>query len=103
METITLTPEYASDLLRGMVTKDGIGRPINPIDPQKVEQYAAAMKTGSWKRSFDPIWLTKDGYLVNGQHRCSAVIASGKTIVNEVRHLDLTLDEYYRRVDFYAE
>lgn len=49
-------------------------RPIK----QKVEQYAADMRNGKWRLTkSDPILFTKQGKLINGQHRLSAVKMSG--------------------------
>jgi hypothetical protein len=46
------------------------------ILPGRVEEYAAEMEAGNWRDLLsDPITITEDGQVVNGQHRLAA--ASG--------------------------
>src|SRR4051794_14817699 len=46
------------------------------ILPGRVEEYAAAMEAGNWRDLLsDPITITDDGQVINGQHRLAA--ASG--------------------------
>ena len=44
----------------------------------KVYEYADLMKNGKWNEEIsiiqDPIVFSKDGTLINGQHRCMAII-----------------------------
>lgn len=42
--------------------------------------YAADMSNGKWTQDLMPIVLDVDGNLINGQHRLTAVVDSGKTI-----------------------
>lgn len=54
-----------------------------------VAAYARDMKAGQWKITGDAIRFSKDGRLLDGQHRLHAVIRSGKTIAMfVVRGLD---------------
>lgn len=68
-----ITPSYASILL----TKNEGNRPIKKSVRSK---YAATMAAGNWKLSPDGIIISKAGNLLQGQHRLSAVVMSGKTI-----------------------
>jgi hypothetical protein len=45
----------------------------------RVEQYADAIIDGRWQLSPDAI-AYEDGQLINGQHRCRAVVAAGQTV-----------------------
>jgi len=69
-----ITPEWAQAALEG--------DPINRAVSQRwVQQLAARMSGGEWDSTLgDPFRIDKDGHLVDGQHRCWAVIESGVTI-----------------------
>jgi hypothetical protein len=44
-----------------------------PILPRRVEAYQDAMQKGEWRDLLsDPLTLTEEGYVVNGQHRIAA-------------------------------
>lgn len=45
-----------------------------------VKKYASDMKTGRWNNNGQTIVISESGYLLDGQHRCAAVLASGVTI-----------------------
>lgn len=45
-----------------------------------VNRLAAAMQRGEWKVTHQGLAFNKDGKLLDGQHRCQAVIKSGVTI-----------------------
>jgi hypothetical protein len=98
METIELTPDYARELLESMVEMTGFGTPINDIEQATVDDYAAAMTAGEWQLR-EPLWLTACGRLLNGQHRCAAVIQSGETIVTYLARVKVTAEEMYRRAE----
>ena len=56
---------------------------------QKVKQYARDMRNGSWHTSGQAIQFDWNGRLIDGQHRCEAIIESGVTIrVLVVKGLD---------------
>jgi hypothetical protein len=43
------------------------------IRPHRVEEYAAEMKAGNWRDLLsDPITVTREGQVLNGQHRLAA-------------------------------
>ena len=50
------------------------------LRPQKVKQYARDMLNGKWLTSGDAIRFDWNGRLIDGQHRCEAIIESGATV-----------------------
>lgn len=82
-ETITLTPELAQHFLNNRYKKQ------RKIQIAKSEQMARDIKSGRWVNSFhsiEPIILTSKGELMNGQHRCLAVILAGMPIQIDVMY-----------------
>lgn len=77
-ERVLLTPETAKEFLTHNYERNRSVRPAN------VARLAEIIKTGEWndKLSFvyDPIIFTDRGEMINGQHRCLAVIAANKTV-----------------------
>lgn len=65
-----VTPEFASFVL----THNTGNRPIRQ---PYVRRYASDMKNGLWNFNGETISFSKDGMLVNGQHRLSACVKSG--------------------------
>ena len=66
-----VTPSLAAELL-------ALNMQYNrPVSQPLVKKYACLMQSGEWVVS-SPIEFTKEGVLINGQHRLSAVIASGR-------------------------
>lgn len=73
-EFIDVSPEVAERLLTYNTNN-------RKLKQKAVAEYAYKMANGLWNsNSLDPIVITKDGVLENGQHRLKAVIKSGKTI-----------------------
>ena len=62
-----LTPKMATELL----TRNGNNRPVSRA---LVAQYAHAMTRGEWMLNGEAIIIGKDGRLLDGQHRCHAII-----------------------------
>lgn len=54
------------------------------IRKRTVKQYASDMSKGKWQITGDPIRYDKDGNLIDGQHRLSAILESGVTIQTAV-------------------
>lgn len=50
------------------------------LRPAVVREYAGYMKSGLWRENGETVLITDDGYLLNGQHRLNAIIASGACI-----------------------
>lgn len=68
-----ITPEKAAKLLE----KNSNNRSVNS---RAVARLAAAMRAGEWRFNAQPIQLTLDGLLLDGQHRLMACLASGVSI-----------------------
>lgn len=68
-----LTPALAKQLLE----QNRINRKLRP---RRVALYAADMKAGRWENNGETIIIAENGDLLNGQHRCVAVIQTGVTI-----------------------
>jgi len=80
-EKLWLTPERARALL------DDPRRPSNRlVSPQRVARYTQAILAGQWALTGDPIKLDGDGLLIDGQHRCAAVIAANLPIRTVIAH-----------------
>ena len=69
-ETATITPDLASALLE----RNSNNRPLNS---RRISLYAADMAEGRWALNGEPIIVSSDGMLNDGQHRVAAVIAAG--------------------------
>jgi hypothetical protein len=70
----SISPERAKQIL---LSNDG-NRNLRPKD---VDAYAKFMRRGSWRDDLgDPIHISVNGRLLNGQHRLNAVVLSGATI-----------------------
>jgi hypothetical protein len=81
-EITDLTPEVAAKWLGRNLGNRNLRR-------HKVLQYARDMREGNWQTSGQAIQFDWDGRLIDGQHRCEAVIESGVTVkVIVVRGLD---------------
>lgn len=72
---VQVTPEIAVQLLQNNYGHN------RPLKASVVKRYANMMRTDEWNaRAADPIKVSVDGMLLNGQHRMNAVIISGETI-----------------------
>jgi hypothetical protein len=72
-ERVLLTPELASELLHN--------NPDNRfIRNAKMSQYADDIRAGRWTFNGEPILISKEGLVNDGQHRCSAVIETNLPI-----------------------
>ena len=72
-ELVDLTPALASEWL-------GQNHGNRNLRTRKVANYARDMRNGSWLTSGDSIKFDWNGRMIDGQHRCEAVIDSGATI-----------------------
>lgn len=68
-----LTPELAELLLAS--------NPNNrTMSPHAVKSYARDIEDGAWDMNGQPIIVASDGSTNDGQHRCAAVVATGRSI-----------------------
>jgi hypothetical protein len=54
------------------------------IDPGAVERIASIIRAGRWRTTHQGIAIGADGMLYDGQHRLSAIVASGQSVLVEV-------------------
>lgn len=72
-EVIDLTPELA----RALLARNPANRTISETT---LENYTRDIKHGAWQFNGEPVIVAKDGMMNDGQHRCMAVVLSGKPI-----------------------
>lgn len=72
-ETTTLTPGLAAELLRRNENNRN-------VKAAKAEQYAADMRAGKWTFNGEPLIVSDDGRLNDGQHRCAALVDANTTL-----------------------
>lgn len=72
-ERVMVTPDIAAEFLRSNSTN-------RPLRRKKVDQYARAMTDGQWQETGQPIIFSKSGRMIDGQHRCAAVMKAGVTV-----------------------
>jgi len=70
----TITPKKAKELLESQAEMQ------RPISPLHVRALSHAIDEGEWDYNGETIKIDKNGKMLDGQHRCQAVIASGKSI-----------------------
>lgn len=78
-ENKKVTPEDAKKMLE----KNTINR---SIAFKRVQQYATDMKNGKWQNNGEAIKFDRNGRLVDGQHRLSAIVMSGATVEMTIVH-----------------
>ncbi|MGH3489282.1 MAG: hypothetical protein ACRDP8_15410 [Actinopolymorphaceae bacterium] len=72
-QILTLNPELA----RKWMERNTHNRNLRP---GRVEQYARDMTAGRWEFNGDAIRFDHNGVMLDGQHRCAAVLKSGVSI-----------------------
>ena len=72
-EQVTLTPKIAHQLLTNNENNRNLRMSV-------VEKYARDIINNEWKLTGEPIQIDWNGNLINGQHRCQAVILADKSI-----------------------
>ena len=70
---VVLTPELAKKLLAA-------NKNNRNVSEKNYAKIARAMKRGEWELNGEAIKVAKDGTLLDGQHRCHAVVATGVAI-----------------------
>lgn len=92
---ITQVIDLSPPLARVLLARNPSNRKISA---NTVENYARDMANGAWSFNGEPIIVSHDGFLNDGQHRCEAVLASNATIqtvlvIGPERASRLTLDQ----------
>ena len=72
-KVVELTPKLASEYL----ARNGINRPLSRA---LVAEYAHAMGRNEWMLNGEAIIISEEGRLLDGQHRCHAVIRAKKNV-----------------------
>jgi hypothetical protein len=75
LETVDLTPEDASKLLA-----ISAGYRQRTLRRANVERLTHAIASGQWKETHQAIALNRDGMVLDGQHRLTAIAAAGRTV-----------------------
>jgi hypothetical protein len=86
-QQILITPEMAKDILKNNhpLNEIRIGFKKNPTSLKTVQYFIRMMREGSFKSNAGiPIAISKNGILLNGQHRLYAIIGYGKPIFMHV-------------------
>lgn len=65
-----ITPEAAREYLNASFNN-------RPLSRAKVERYMAEMKAGRWRETHQGIAFEQHGFLIDGQHRLTAIVESG--------------------------
>lgn len=65
------------DLARVLLERNPGNRKLRP---SKVADFAKDMKLGNWGLNGQPIIVSTDGLLNDGQHRCAAIVEAGVTV-----------------------
>ena len=75
MQLEVITPEDASDMLGALYARQ------RSRNNTAKSVYLQSMREGHWRVSNDAICISRDGELLNGQHRLMAVVENGEPIV----------------------
>lgn len=74
-----ITPDRARELL-------GSNEHNRNVRQRKVDQYAIDMRSGEWRLTGEPITISENGHLINGQHRLLACVQAEVSFVTAVAH-----------------
>jgi len=77
MSKVIITPEIASKFLDYNISN-------RPMSQRTVDRYIEEMKNGDWEYNGESIKISKDGNVIDGQHRLKAIVLSGITIETEL-------------------
>lgn len=90
MTVVELTPQLAESLLKQNISN-------RPLDTRYAARVANAIRRGEWKLNGDTIRVSRSGRLLDGQHRCTAVVQAGVSVTTMmVLGLD---DEVFETID----
>lgn len=71
---VSITPKMAKQFLAKNTNN------YRKMSEHTVKAYQAEMESGNWKENGDSIKFNESGFLVDGQHRLTAIVRSGCTI-----------------------
>lgn len=93
---VSLTPAMAKEMLASIsqIPKGTHEVEQRAVNLDAINRYALQIKSGQWALNGEPIIISSDGYLLDGQHRCHAVIKAeipiDVMIVEGVAHSAIT-------------
>jgi len=91
--TVTdLTPALAKTLLKNTNPRQ------RKLRDNLVNKYAEDIKQGRWRSTGDPIRIHTDNSLIDGQHRCAAVVQAGVPVPDTII-VTLADDEAFEGID----
>jgi hypothetical protein len=76
IEPVTMTPEEAAKIIAN--SDDAPRRSVSPISVQRIVQ---EIKDGRWNGRTNFIAFDKNGHLIDGWHRVTAIAEAGRTVV----------------------
>jgi hypothetical protein len=74
LEIVTMTPEWAHQILIKQNTKN------RHMRPSVVRRYARAIESGQWKLTQQGVAIGSNGVLLDGQHRLAAIVEAGQPV-----------------------
>lgn len=74
LEIVTMTPEWAHQILTTRNTKN------RHMRPSVVRRYARAIEAGQWKLTQQGVAIGSNGVLLDGQHRLAAIVEAGQPV-----------------------
>lgn len=77
-QDVKITPAMAAELLELNINN-------RPLKARTVAFYAEEIKKGRWLQNGDSIRFSRDGRLIDGQHRLSAIILADAPIVTDIK------------------
>lgn len=81
-EDVQMTPEWARELIE----KSDAFRNRH-LRPQQVEKWARVMRSGDWRLTHQGVLIDEPtGYVIDGQHRLHAVVATGLTVPIQITY-----------------
>lgn len=85
---ITITPELAARWLERVPEEQ------RSMRDNAVDRFAQDMRTSNWRIDYSPYHFSKEGELINGQHRLQAIIESHVTLEDQVVVFGMDRDDY---------
>lgn len=92
-EEVCVTPEMAAEWLDRLCAKQ------RNMDNQTVAKYARAIRSGEWLLTHQAIAFDVRGFLIDGQHRLTAVVQTGATVDMIVARYNTEFDTHTLPVD----
>lgn len=79
IKEVKITPHMAQSMLKKNTSN-------RPLSERLVSRYVKEVKSGNWKMTGDTIKLSKQGNLIDGQHRLKAVVVADVPITSMIAY-----------------